>query len=163
MSHPHCCHMSKIQFTPQAFQLTVTDRSALPVSKKWGALNVINGLFKIYFSINNLRLCQNLIRAVEGPAFPKATPEQKNIRDHIRTPPPPPPPPQRAVEGPAFPKARPHTHSSRPHTHTHTHGMCPVFAQCSPSVRPCSRAHMERETHFVCRHLTGFCRICTKR
>ena len=122
--------MSKIQFTPQAFQLTVTDRSALPVSKKWGALNVINGLFKIYFSINNLRLCQNLIRAVEGPAFPKA---------------------------------RPHTHSSRPHTHTHTHGMCPVFAQCSPSVRPCSRAHMERETHFVCRHLTGFCRICTKR
>eukprot|EP00962_Isochrysis_galbana_P047595 scaffold19502_cov105-Isochrysis_galbana.AAC.2 len=54
------------------FQVTVTDRSALPVSKKWGALGVINALFKVYFNINNLRLCQNLIRAVEGPAFPKA-------------------------------------------------------------------------------------------
>ena len=41
-------------------------------SKKWGALGVINTLFKIYFQIQNLRLCQNLIRAVEGPAFPKA-------------------------------------------------------------------------------------------
>ena len=50
----------------------MTDRSPLPQSKKWGALGVINALFKIYFSINNLRLCQNLIRAVEGPAFPKA-------------------------------------------------------------------------------------------
>jgi len=48
----------------------VTDRSPLPVSKKWGALGVINALFKVYFNINNLRLCQNLIRAVEGPAFP---------------------------------------------------------------------------------------------
>jgi hypothetical protein len=42
------------------------------VSKKWGALGVINTLFKIYFQIHNLRLCQNLIRAVESPAFPKA-------------------------------------------------------------------------------------------
>eukprot|EP00316_Scyphosphaera_apsteinii_P012163 CAMPEP_0119340748 /NCGR_PEP_ID=MMETSP1333-20130426/100964_1 /TAXON_ID=418940 /ORGANISM="Scyphosphaera apsteinii, Strain RCC1455" /LENGTH=419 /DNA_ID=CAMNT_0007352563 /DNA_START=20 /DNA_END=1279 /DNA_ORIENTATION=- len=56
----------------RAFQYTITDRSALPSSKKWGSLGVINTLFKIYFSINNLRLCQNLIRAVEGPAFPKA-------------------------------------------------------------------------------------------
>ena len=40
--------------------------------KKWGALHVINNLFKIYFHLNNLRLCQNLIRAVEGPGFPKA-------------------------------------------------------------------------------------------
>ncbi len=54
------------------FQITVTDRTPLPTSKKWGALCVINALFKIYFAINNLRLCQNLLRAVEGPAFPKA-------------------------------------------------------------------------------------------
>ena len=33
---------------------------------------MINNLFKIYFELNNLRLCQNLIRAVEGPGFPKA-------------------------------------------------------------------------------------------
>jgi len=56
----------------RSFQFTITDRAPLPQSKKWGSLGVINALFKIYFSINNLRLCQNLIRAVEGPAFPKA-------------------------------------------------------------------------------------------
>ena len=55
-----------------AFQITVTDRAELSVSKKWGALHVINNLFKIYFELNNLRLCQNLIRAVEGQGFPKA-------------------------------------------------------------------------------------------
>lgn len=32
---------------------------------------MINNLFKVYFQLNNLRLCQNLIRAVEGPGFPK--------------------------------------------------------------------------------------------
>ena len=50
----------------------MTDRTELKESKKWGTLNVINNLFKIYFELNNLRLCQNLIRAVEGPGFPKA-------------------------------------------------------------------------------------------
>lgn len=54
-------------------QITVTDRAPLESSKKWGALHVINNLFKIYFQLNNLRLCQNLIRAVEGPGFPKAS------------------------------------------------------------------------------------------
>ena len=48
------------------------DRAPIGESKKWGALHVINNLFKIYFELNNLRLCQNLIRAVEGPGFPKA-------------------------------------------------------------------------------------------
>ena len=56
----------------KSFQITVTDRAELSVSKKWGALHVINNLFKIYFELNNLRLCQNLIRAVEGPGFPRA-------------------------------------------------------------------------------------------
>ena len=56
----------------KSFQYTVTDRSPIAESKKWGTLHVINDLFKIYFELNNLRLCQNLIRAVEGPGFPKA-------------------------------------------------------------------------------------------
>ena len=56
----------------KSFKVTVTDRAPLETSKKWGALHVINNLFKIYFQLNNLRLCQNLIRAVEGPGFPKA-------------------------------------------------------------------------------------------
>uniref|UniRef100_A0A7S0LNH2 PCI domain-containing protein n=1 Tax=Coccolithus braarudii TaxID=221442 RepID=A0A7S0LNH2_9EUKA len=48
------------------FSAAVTDRGSLKDSKKWGVLIIINALFKIYFSLNNLRLCQNLIRAVEG-------------------------------------------------------------------------------------------------
>ena len=56
----------------KSFRIVVNDRANLEVSKKWGGLHVINNLFKIYFRLNNLRLCQNLIRAVEGPGFPKA-------------------------------------------------------------------------------------------
>ena len=56
----------------KSFQYTLTDRSPIAESKKWGTLHVINDLFKIYFELNNLRLCQNLIRAVEGPGFLKA-------------------------------------------------------------------------------------------
>ena len=55
----------------KSFRIVVTDRAPIESSKKWGALHVINNLFKIYFQLNNLRLCQNLIRAVEGPGFPK--------------------------------------------------------------------------------------------
>ena len=40
-------------------------------SKKWGTLHVINNLFKIYFQLNKLTLCKNLIKAVDGPGFPK--------------------------------------------------------------------------------------------
>ena len=43
------------------------------MSKKLGALYVVNQLFKIYFSLNTIRLCRNLIRVVEGPAFPPMT------------------------------------------------------------------------------------------
>jgi len=67
------CKLEEAARTLQkSFQYTVTDRTELKESKKWGTLNVINNLFKIYFELNNLRLCQNLIRAVEGPGFPKA-------------------------------------------------------------------------------------------
>ena len=56
----------------KSFRITATDRAPLESSKKWGSLHVINNLFKIYFQLNNLRLCQILIRTVEGPGFPKA-------------------------------------------------------------------------------------------
>ncbi|KAL6042256.1 PCI domain-containing protein 2 [Balamuthia mandrillaris] len=54
----------------RCFPITMTDRSALNQSKKWGSLCIINNLFKIYFGLNNLRLCKNLIAYVTGPGFP---------------------------------------------------------------------------------------------
>ena len=67
----------------KAFRVVVTDRAPIEQSKKWGALHVINHLFKIYFQLNNLRLCQNLIRAVEGPGFPKALEGQEVSGRHF--------------------------------------------------------------------------------
>jgi len=55
----------------KSFQCTITDRSPIAESKKWGTLHVINDLFQIYFELNNLRLCQNLIRPVELKSFLK--------------------------------------------------------------------------------------------
>jgi hypothetical protein len=51
------------------FQAAVTDRSPLSSSRKWGALHVTNQLLRIYFAMNNLRLCKNPIRAVTGPGM----------------------------------------------------------------------------------------------
>eukprot|EP00823_Brevimastigomonas_motovehiculus_P002693 TRINITY_DN1622_c0_g2_i1.p1 TRINITY_DN1622_c0_g2~~TRINITY_DN1622_c0_g2_i1.p1 ORF type:complete len:413 (+),score=76.81 TRINITY_DN1622_c0_g2_i1:61-1299(+) len=53
------------------FQRMIIDRSPLQVSKKWGCLFLIVHLFKIYFRINNLRLCSNLITIVNNANFPK--------------------------------------------------------------------------------------------
>ena len=36
------------------------------VSKRWGMLNIVNQLFKIYFRVNKLHLCKPLIRAIES-------------------------------------------------------------------------------------------------
>mmetsp|Transcript_24068 Transcript_24068/g.39552 ORF Transcript_24068/g.39552 Transcript_24068/m.39552 type:complete len:406 (-) Transcript_24068:675-1892(-) len=65
---------SKLNDAPRilqkSFQLCATDRNSLKESKKLGALAVVNCLFKIYFKLNTLRLCKNLIRAVDGAGFP---------------------------------------------------------------------------------------------
>lgn len=53
------------------FRKAVSDKSELPQSRKWVLLDVINSLFRIYFRINQLRLCKNLIQPVEsGQNFP---------------------------------------------------------------------------------------------
>ncbi|EGC31284.1 hypothetical protein DICPUDRAFT_156889 [Dictyostelium purpureum] len=55
----------------KCFQATNADRTAnMAESKKNAALGVVNQLFHIYFKINNLKLCKNLINAVESPGFP---------------------------------------------------------------------------------------------
>lgn len=45
---------------------TGDSRAALEDSKKWGMLNLVNQLFKIYFKINKLHLCKPLIRAIDS-------------------------------------------------------------------------------------------------
>jgi hypothetical protein len=60
------------QTLKRGFSMTVNDRAqSLSESKKLGCLYVVNNLFKIYFKLNTLRLCKNIIRAVESPVFPK--------------------------------------------------------------------------------------------
>ncbi|XP_059163667.1 PCI domain-containing protein 2-like isoform X2 [Physella acuta] len=49
------------------FRVCASDnRAAIEDSKKWGMLNLVNQLFKIYFKINKLHLCKPLIRAIEN-------------------------------------------------------------------------------------------------
>ena len=40
-------------------------KSTEDVTKRWGMLNIVNQLFKIYFRVNKLHLCKPLIRAIE--------------------------------------------------------------------------------------------------
>lgn len=61
-----------VRVLQKSFTICISDRAELKVSKKWGTLHVINNLFKIYFQLNKLTLCKNLIKAVDGPGFPKA-------------------------------------------------------------------------------------------
>lgn len=51
----------------KAFTTTVTDRSSLGTSKKWATLSVVVLLFKVYFRLDNYRLCHNVLRVIENP------------------------------------------------------------------------------------------------
>ena len=52
------------------FRVCAADaRAAEDVTKRWGMLNLVNQLFKIYFRVNKLHLCKPLIRAVESSAL----------------------------------------------------------------------------------------------
>ncbi len=55
----------------RAFTVTNNDRRDVHEnSRRVGTLGVINQLLKVYFKLNNLRLCGNIIRAVDAPNFP---------------------------------------------------------------------------------------------
>lgn len=54
----------------RCFPLTVSDRAQLAQSKKWGTITLMNNLYKIYFQLNNLRLCRNLLPYVTQTGFP---------------------------------------------------------------------------------------------
>lgn len=54
----------------KAFAVTNGDRTNEgEKSKRIGTLEVINQLLRVYFKINQLRLCQHLIRTVDAPGF----------------------------------------------------------------------------------------------
>ena len=49
------------------FRICCADtRSDVKHTKRWGMLHLVNQLFKIYFRMNNTKLCKPLIRAIEG-------------------------------------------------------------------------------------------------
>jgi len=52
------------------FRVCAADaRATEDVTKRWGMLNLVNQLFKIYFRVNKLHLCKPLIRAIESSAL----------------------------------------------------------------------------------------------
>eukprot|EP00088_Acartia_fossae_P047751 TRINITY_DN5185_c0_g1_i5.p1 TRINITY_DN5185_c0_g1~~TRINITY_DN5185_c0_g1_i5.p1 ORF type:complete len:409 (-),score=81.85 TRINITY_DN5185_c0_g1_i5:484-1683(-) len=52
------------------FRVCAADaRATEETSKKWGMLNLVNQLFKIYFKVNKLHLTKPLIRAIESSAL----------------------------------------------------------------------------------------------
>lgn len=65
----------------RVFTVTITDRAPLTSSKKWASLLLANLLFRLYFSLGTVRLCANIVRAIDTTAqtdfprinqFPKA-------------------------------------------------------------------------------------------
>ncbi|XP_062566068.1 myosin-VIIa-like [Saccostrea cucullata] len=49
------------------FRVCAADnRASVEDTKKWGMLNLVNQLFKVYFKINKLHLCKPLIRAIDS-------------------------------------------------------------------------------------------------
>lgn len=52
------------------FRVCASDnRSSFDDTKRWGMLNLVNQLFKIYFKINKLHLCKPLIRAIDSSSI----------------------------------------------------------------------------------------------
>lgn len=52
------------------FRMINGDRSPLEISKRWGALYIVNTLLKINFQLNTVSMCKHLIKAIESPGFP---------------------------------------------------------------------------------------------
>lgn len=69
--HKPCKLEAAERFLKRGFTVTNNDRR--PVgdgSRRLGTLGAINQLLKIYFKLNNLRMCGNLTRTVATPSFP---------------------------------------------------------------------------------------------
>ena len=55
------------------------NKSSEEVSKRWGMLNVVNQLFKIYFRANKVHLSKPLIRAIEASPFKDKYPKSQQV------------------------------------------------------------------------------------
>lgn len=54
-------------------------KSSEEVTKRWGMLNIVNQLFKIYFRVNKLHLCKPLIRAIESSSLKERYPKSQQV------------------------------------------------------------------------------------
>jgi len=54
-------------------------KSTEDVTKRWGMLNIVNQLFKIYFKVNKLHLCKPLIRAIESSSLKERYPKSQQV------------------------------------------------------------------------------------
>lgn len=54
-------------------------KSTEDVTKRWGMLNIVNQLFKIYFKVNKLHLCKPLIRAIESSNLKERYPKSQQV------------------------------------------------------------------------------------
>ena len=62
------------------FRTCAIDRkSTEDVTKRWGMLNMVNQLFKIYFQVNKLHLCKPLIRAIESSPLKDRYPKAQQV------------------------------------------------------------------------------------
>lgn len=62
------------------FRNLCTDtRSDSQVSKRWGMMHIVNQLFKIYFKINKINLCNPLKRVIEHSGLKDSFPESHQI------------------------------------------------------------------------------------
>ena len=57
----------------------IDSKSAEDVTKRWGMLNMVNQLFKIYFQVNKLHLCKPLIRAIESSPLKERYPKAQQV------------------------------------------------------------------------------------
>ncbi|GAO46714.1 hypothetical protein G7K_0936-t1 [Saitoella complicata NRRL Y-17804] len=62
---------STAQVLNRAFTACITDRASLDESRKWGTYVLAALLFKIYFRLNKLSLCKNVLRAVDVSELPE--------------------------------------------------------------------------------------------
>ena len=62
------------------FRNLCTDtRSDSNVSKRWGMMHIVNQLFKIYFKINKINLCNPLKRVIENSGLKESFPQSHQI------------------------------------------------------------------------------------